>query len=86
MEITIVGIAMFFNFAVIYLKLNNNRQPEAILDGSVFIAIMYITSMAGQGGIYAGTVASALFSIFLYFNPPKFLQGEPDDTTIPQSP
>ena len=79
MEITIVGIAMFFNFAVIYIKFNNDRSAEAILDGGVFIAIMYITSMAGQGGIYAGTIASALFSIFLYFNPPQFFENEEEE-------
>ncbi len=69
----IIGVAMFFNFAVIYLKFNSFRVAEAILDGGVFIAIIYITSMAGQGGMYVGTIASALFSIFLYFKPPKFL-------------
>ena len=82
MDIGIVGIAMFFNFATIYVKFNNDRVMEAILDGGVFVAIMYITAMAGQGGMYAGTVASALFSIFLYFNPPKFFQEESDDTTV----
>lgn len=69
----LMGVAMFFNFAVIYIKFNTFRVLEAVLDGGVFIIIIYITSMAGQGGMYVGTIASALFSIFLYFFPPKFL-------------
>jgi len=74
MEVLIVGIAMFFNFAIIYVKFNNERTTEAFIDLGAFIAIMYVSSMGGQGAMYAGTVASAIFSIFLFFSPPKFLQ------------
>ena len=76
MEVLIVGIAMFFNFATIYIKSNNNRGTEAAIDLGAFIAIMYISSMGGQGAMYAGTIASAIFSIFLYFSPPKFMEDE----------
>lgn len=72
MEILIVGIAMFFNFATIYIKANNHRGTEAVIDLGAFIAIMYLSSMGGQGAMYAGTIASAIFSIFLFFSPPKW--------------
>ena len=75
MEVLIVGVAMFFNFAAIYVKANNNRGTEVFIDLSAFIAIMYISSMGGQGAMYAGTIASAIFSIFLYFSPPKFIEN-----------
>lgn len=75
MEVLIVGVAMFFNFATIYVKSNNDRGLEASLDLAAFVAIMYVSSMGGQGAMYAGTIASAIFSVFLFFNPPKFLQG-----------
>lgn len=71
MEIAIVGIAMFFNFAVVYWKFNNNKTTEGLVDVGVFAAIMYLSSFGGQGAMYVGTVASALFSIYLLFVPPK---------------
>lgn len=80
MEVLIVGIAMFFNFATIYIKSNNDRGTEAFVDFAAFVAIMYISSMGGQGAMYAGTIASAIFSIFLYFSPPKFLESENTNT------
>lgn len=72
MEVLIMGIAMFFNFAIIYVKLNKGKGTHAALDGAIFMAIMYITA-GSQGGMYAGTVASALFSVFLLFSPPTFI-------------
>ena len=68
----LIGLVMFFNFAVIYLKATHDRQAEAVLDAAVYAVVIYITSFAGQGGMYVGTIASALFSILLYFSPPSF--------------
>lgn len=79
--IIVVGIAMFFNFAVIYLKFNNSRALEGTIDLGAFALIMYLSAMAGQGGMYAGTIASAIFSIFLFFSPPKILNDIDSDTT-----
>lgn len=73
MEIAIVGVAMFLNFAFIYAKFNRGLIPEAIIDLGVFASIIFITSYGGQGAMYVGTIASALFSLYLIFNPPTGL-------------
>ena len=67
----IVCIATVANIIFIYSKFNNGRVLEASIDIGTFIGLVYILSVAGQGGMYVGMVASAAFSIYLYFNPPK---------------
>lgn len=75
MELLLLGLVTGFNLLVIVYKFNSGRESEAVLDLVLFGVVIYIMSGAGQAGIFVGMVASAVVSTFLYFSPPKFLQG-----------
>lgn len=73
MEAAVIGIATAFNFIVILFKFKRHRYEDAFFDLAVFIAISYM--FAGTiSGMSVGMVASAIVSIWLWFDPPKFLQ------------
>lgn len=73
MEAAVIGIATAFNFIVILFKFKRHRYEDACFDLAVFIAISYM--FAGTiSGMSVGMVASAIVSIWLWFDPPKFLQ------------
>lgn len=73
MEAAVIGIATAFNFIVILFKFKRHRYEDAFFDLAVFIVISYM--FAGTiSGMSVGMVASAIVSIWLWFNPPKFLQ------------
>ena len=73
MEAAVIGIATAFNFIVILFKFKRRRYEDACFDLTVFIAISYM--FAGTiSGMSVGMVASAIVSIWLWFDPPKFLQ------------
>ena len=73
MEAAVIGIATAFNFIVILFKFRRHRYEDACFDLAVFIAISYM--FAGTiSGMSVGMVASAIVSIWLWFDPPKFLQ------------
>lgn len=70
--IVIVGVITALNFILILYKLTHNRKQDGITDLTIFIVICSIFSIAGQGGIYVGMIASFIVSIYLYFRPPDF--------------
>ena len=73
MEAAVIGIATAFNFIVILFKFKRHRYEDACFDLAVFIAISYM--FAGTiSGMSVGMVASAIVSIWLWFDPPKFLK------------
>ena len=73
MEAAVIGIATAFNFIVILFKFRRHRYEDACFDLAVFIVISYM--FAGTiSGMSVGMVASAIVSIWLWFDPPKFLQ------------
>ena len=73
MEAAVIGIATAFNFIVILFKFKRHRYEDACFDLAVFIAISYM--FAGTiSGMSVGMVASAIVSIWLWFDPPTFLQ------------
>lgn len=73
MEAAVIGIATAFNFIVILFKFKRHRYEDAFFDLAVFIVISYM--FAGTiSGMSVGMVASAIVSIWLWFDPPKFLQ------------
>lgn len=73
MEAAVIGIATAFNFIVILFKFKRHRYEDAFFDLAIFIAISYM--FAGTiSGMSVGMVASAIVSIWLWFDPPKFLQ------------
>ena len=73
MEALVIGIATAFNFIVIMFKFKRGRWEDAIFDTLIFIVISYM--FAGTiSGMSVGMVASAVVSIWLWFDPPNFLQ------------
>lgn len=73
MEALVIGIATAFNFIVIMYKFKRGRYEDAIFDTLIFIAISYM--FAGTiSGMSVGMVASAVVSLWLWFDPPEFLQ------------
>ena len=73
MEALVIGIATAFNFIVIMFKFKRGRLEDATFDTLIFIAISYM--FAGTiSGMSVGMVASAVVSIWMWFDPPNFLQ------------
>ena len=73
MEAAIIGIATAFNFIVIIFKFKRMRYEDACFDITIFAIITWM--FAGTiSGMSVGMVASAIVSIWLWFDPPKFLQ------------
>ena len=71
LEFILVGFAVFFNIAFVIWKFERARYADALLDVSllVLVAILFSGSYAA---LVAGTVASALVSLYLFFSPPRF--------------
>lgn len=73
MEAAVIGIATAFNFIVILFKFKKHRYEDACFDLCIFTIISWM--FAGTiSGMSVGMVASAIVSIWLWFDPPKFLQ------------
>ena len=70
MEYLIIGIAVFFNIAIIKWKYDRSRYADATLDAALMIGVMFLFS-GSYGALVIGTVASALVSIYLLISPPK---------------
>jgi len=64
----IAGVAMFFNMAAVLYKYQEGNTANATLDLSVLGAIMYLFS-GSTAALVIGTIASALFSVYLIFKP-----------------
>ena len=71
MEFTIIGIAVFFNLAVVKWKIDKERYLDASLDFAALVAITIFFSNS-YATLVVGTIASALFSIYLLISPPKW--------------
>lgn len=71
MELVIIGIAVFFNIAVLKWKFDKGRTTEAIIDASLLGGVMFLFS-GSFNALVVGTIASALVSLYLLISPPKF--------------
>ena len=71
MEFILVGVAIFFNIAFIKWKFDRERYADVALDLSLLVAVAILFS-GSYAALVAGTIASALVSLYLYFSPPKF--------------
>lgn len=76
MEIMIIGIAVAFNFLVIYAKINLKRWLDAALDCALLTIISFLFS-GTYAGLVVATIASAIVSIVLFINPPKIKLPKP---------
>jgi len=63
-----LGLAMAFNFGTIYWKLKHGNIANALLDGVILGLVMYLTA-GSVAGLSIGTIASAVFSVYLFFDP-----------------
>lgn len=70
MEFVIIGIAVFFNIAVIKWKYDKARYADAGLDFVCLVAVSILFS-GSYAALVVGTIASALVSIYLLVSPPK---------------
>lgn len=74
MEYILVGIATFFNLAIIKWKLEKYRYEDAALDGIILFGLAYVFS-GSYGGLVIATISSAMMSLYFIASPPKFVQG-----------
>lgn len=70
MEFAIIGLAVFFNIAVVKWKYDKARYADATLDFTCLIAVAVLFS-GSYGALVVGTIASALVSLYLLISPPK---------------
>lgn len=59
---------MFFNAAIILKKFTTGRETDAFVDFAVFIGFSWLGS-GTMTGVSIAMLASALFSVYLFFNP-----------------
>lgn len=71
MEFLIIGLAAAFNIIVIKIKLERGRIFDGILDAA-FLGTVTMVFSGSYGALVVGTIASAIFSIYLLVSPPKF--------------
>ena len=66
--IIVGGIAMAFNAMVILRKFTTGRELDGFIDSMVFIGFSWLGS-GTLAGVSIAMLASAIFSVYLYFNP-----------------
>ena len=64
--ILIIGIATFFNFAVILYKFQKGNTANALLDLTIFAVISFMC-IGSVTALSIGMIASFLFSLYLIF-------------------
>ena len=70
MEFIVIGVAVFFNIAVIKWKYDKARYADALLDFVCLVAVSILFS-GSYAALVVGTIASALVSIYLLVSPPQ---------------
>lgn len=70
LEFIVIGIAVFFNIAVVKWKFDHKRYTDAIVDGTLLVAVTMVFS-GSYGALVVGTIASALVSLYLLISPPR---------------
>ena len=76
--IIIGGIAMAFNAMVILRKFTTGRETDGVVDSAVFVGFSWLGS-GTMAGVAIAMLASAIFSVYLYFNP---ISGNIEDNTF----
>jgi hypothetical protein len=71
MELAIIGVVTAFNILIIFMKYERGRHSDATLDLAILVTVAIV--MGGSfGGLVVGTITSAIVSLYLLANPPKF--------------
>lgn len=68
--ILVMGIVLAANLGVIKYKFERSRTADATLDLAMLIALAYVFG-GSLSGLIIANVASAAFSIYLFFSPPR---------------
>lgn len=76
MEFLIIGLAAAFNIIVIKVKLERQRYIDSALDALFLVTVTMVFS-GSYGALVTGTIASAIFSLYLLVSPPKFTASSP---------
>lgn len=66
----VIGVCVFFNFAIIISKFKRKRYLDATIDLITFVCISSLFN-TGLYTLIIGTIASACLSIYLMIFPPK---------------
>lgn len=69
-----MGIVTFFNLVILKIKFEQGRTADLALDIAALVALSYLFGNTLTGMLVA-MIASMIMSIYLWFFPPKFLQG-----------
>lgn len=69
-----MGVVSFFNLMILKYKFEHDRIADLSLDIATLVVLSYIFGGTTTGMLVA-MIASMLMSIYLWFYPPKFLQG-----------
>ncbi len=69
--ILIMGFALAYNIIIIKVKFEKRRYSDAWFDLTSLIVLGWLFS-GSQGGLAMGSVASAIISTYLFFDPPNF--------------
>ena len=62
------SIAMFINIVTIYYKFKRGNISNAAIDFAILVALTYVFGRSTDGMAIA-SVVSAMFSIYLFFDP-----------------
>lgn len=73
MELLIISVAVFLNFALLKWKLEHERYTDLFVDISVLVALSFLFG-GSMGGMIIAMCGGAMMSIFLLVSPPKFTQ------------
>ena len=69
-----IGVATFFNFIILKWKFERKRYADLVFD---IVTLVIISNLFGGtlGGMVVAMIASAMISIYLIVNPPKFMKN-----------
>lgn len=82
MELLIIGVVTALNLMILKMKLEKARYADLGLDITALVVLNMFFGGTLAGMIIA-MIASAIISIYLYFNPPKFFD-EPEEEIKPK--
>lgn len=71
MELLIVSVAVFLNFALLLWKFSNMRYADFTVDVMVLGTLTFLFG-GTMGGMIIALCAGAMMSIYLLISPPKF--------------
>lgn len=72
-KLMIIGVIVFFDFAILKWKLEHKRYGDFTLDLGMLLVVMFFFHGSGDM-LIVGMTAQFIMSIYLLIFPPKFTQ------------